>query len=517
MDESRLNYILKCYEPLSARQGDELEFSNYLFINAGLHLPLMWPVEYKVVLASERRLSTFGLCENVCTAGNDALAPPARCACFFFTAYGLCRLTATFLFFRHAGKYVCCGERLVAFGHLSGATHPEEKYRFVFAVGSSTKGVYCYDVTEDAVFLAGNSFESFAKDGLRRVDPIYMICNAPSKIRSDDALLDLLSCGNNFDEIVKKMPNLHGRMYDVESVFRGLDTHLVLVDGDPRGVPLAMEDEMFLTDTENFKELFGLSMILTVSKRMGCMHYVIGLLGAHTSAGFVLRLYIMIDKNAVVYGFDRYFNRICRLADGLTMFSKIMGLKSIYNFRYDRGDVGLKRLEKPPVCFHPDRVPSFVDVRDGMFALADLKSFGQVYGCSVFFPTHVDGCGEGTLLKEISVLNALRYHDIMNTTLSIQRRKGWTARIWADEFQALVTLLARFGIDHDVRSYLVKILEAENAAATVDDDAEDYSSGWVGFIMSELCSRCVHRFRKETFTRDRKSAFRQLAADQDKW
>ncbi|AFK83855.1 B36 [miniopterid betaherpesvirus 1] len=372
---------------------------------------------------------------------------------------------------------------------------------------------------ESKLSRRADSFESFAKDGLSRMDSVYAMEEVmPYRVPLDDYLASLITNGNNLEELGNIIRRKGCRSYDFEPLFGFLDNRFMTIGDDVEDV--SAQHSEFLTPNREMS-LRGLGAFMSMSKRLCCMHRVIGALGNKDGSIFTIRLYIVVTGDGTVYGYDMSLDTVTRLADDLNMFFKIGAQKSVCNFRFCRGDHGVRRLEKPPVCPHVLKISRWVaddgavcesrrELEDA-FSLRAMTQLGELIGfrdrvpcCSSTFDIVVDvgvNKPDGVL-----AIDLCRYFHVLHVLESVQNRHSSVDGIWAEELR----VIARSGLscvcreDVDLKSQLMALIKDDDAISSEEDLSDDENPiKWVRFMFSDPCKRCVGRYRLKVYARCR--------------
>lgn len=334
----------------------------------------------------------------------------------------------------------------------------------------------------------------------------------------DTDLADLI---NYIDlaELEIKVERLHGRVYEMRPLFGHLDTHFVIIGSDSSTDVIASHQGLFEDGSETAPlNLSG--MLLRACRRISCVHRVIGLLGFDAGNGrFVPRLYVMVDRHGTVYGYERCFDRVCRLAESLDMFFRIGGLKSVYNFKFDRQSAGIGKLEKPPVCPHSTEKLRRVGRLGIPFSLSQFTGFGDVIGFASPAPVPIrlrrtseldDGRTVPERSEEMAALDSYRYFDALRVIWGLRSNDSWVNVIWTDELRAFANenILRVFGKGATgVSDKIYSIIHQDDELPTPceRDEDDDIPNNWIEFMFWDSCARCLHRHRVRLFRQRRRT------------
>nr|WRQ19878.1 MAG: protein m36 [Herpesviridae sp.] len=397
---------------------------------------------------------------------------------------------------------------MVPFGRLQGKeTIGNNKYRMIMLMGIAGR-IYCYDMNEDAVFLLGNSIHSFAKDGLRRLDSIYRDPDVAPRMLIDGVLCSMIESQRDLRALEDLVRQSQGVVYDVSGGFRHLDPHFMLYRGD--------FGEITIGSVSAHVDLS--SVLLKIYHRMSCVFAVIGLLGFRVNSSvFRPRLVIIVDSFGAVYGFDNWCNRVTRLADDFKMFTRMVGQKSVYNFRFDRKDVGIGRLEKTPLCPHVSDLifrnvgghDEIVERRssEATFSVTTLKSFGAPLGHDQFMGPTDRFFDSDVIDKEQPVegvvADTFNFYDAAYIVRGVWRDDFQiVSRLWLDEVDALLDEEGGrpVAFDREVRRKL-ECLRSD--VISVDESDSDDSDSTGSFMFSGACQLCVRKRRIKMFYKNR--------------
>ncbi|NP_597953.1 US22 family protein [Tupaiid betaherpesvirus 1] len=297
------------------------------------------------------------------------------------------------------------------------------------------------------------------------------------------------------------------------STYRFLDTHLLLWSDDS----VLPDDGPPPSDGAASAE--ARSVLLAVAARMATSYRLVGAVGRQATADtFSPRLYVFIDACGVVYGYERLFDRLCRLAPDLPTFARITTFKSVYNFRFDRGDFGIRRLEAPALCPHISNVRC-VPLRDGAlvarprdpddaFCLATLQSFGEVLGHNMFLPPAqkvLEDLGPTPDPAELTAI-ACRFFYALFFYRSLQRGRAWLDRLWGPELRALdrEALIRQFTPDvAPIRDVLGLLYREKDDAADRSSDSDEEPGPLARWSSTDACARCIGRARVKLFAAGR--------------
>lgn len=396
---------------------------------------------------------------------------------------------------------------MIPFGTVYGASI--DKARFIMMLGS-TGGIYCYDGVEDAVFILGDSVQSFYHDGLRRLDPIYDSPLANPVILIDGVIASLLEA-DTVAAFVSIIVENQGAVYDVMDTVAGIDGQLMLYRGG-YGV---------VTSCTLGTSISLVSVMCAAVRRMSCTFDVFAVVGYKAGTNvFRPRIILLMDPFGIIYGYDNCLNRIARLADNFRMFLRIGTRKCLLNFRYDRGFRGIGRLEKIPYCSHVGNVREVVnDAMDGVvdtptyvgrvaadsFSLTRMASFGEPIGHELFLgrknrffdASRVDRsqCLEGF------VADVFSHYDAANLMRAAFYGFGQiTDFLWPEEIDGLLIGHPSFppmAYDQGVRDALENLRVM--VSMTEGEDGDSDVDSVVPALTEPPCRRCVERRRITLF------------------
>lgn len=332
----------------------------------------------------------------------------------------------------------------------------------------------------------------------------------PYRLTVDEYVSSLMRNERNLDELGNIIRREGCKSYAFAPLFGVLDNHFMTVGDDLEDANV--EHSEFLMPKCG-SSLSGVRTLISMAKRLCCLHRVIGVLGNKEDTTFTVRLYIVVARDGSVYGYDMSLNRVSRLAESLRMFFRIGGRKSVYNFRFSRGNHGIRRLERFPVCPHMMKTVKRV-LDDGSvceshrepgeaFSLRGLTGFGETVGFRDYIP---ESNPDFDIVQDVGVsksdgrmaIDLCRYLDIQYVLECVRRRHRGIDNMWADELTVIAesSMSCLYRRDINLKAALMALVkEAEDI--NDDDDLSDDNNPtkWARFMFTDPCKRCAGHYR----------------------